>query len=1048
MIVNDSLPPYLIEKIQNGETLLFLGAGASKGAKGPKGELALSANQLRDKIADNFLGGQQKDKSLVQVADYAKHEAGLSTVQSHISHLLEPLQPALFHRLIPTFRWRAIITTNYDLIVERAYDTNPERLQVLAKIIRNGDNFSEKIRDPNAVPFLKLHGCVNTINDENLPLILGSEEYAKYRKNRDRLFDHFQEWGREHPIIFCGYEVADPNLQQILFDLSDMGINRPEYVIVSPTLNDFDHRLWQGRRFTTLKITLEQFLSKIDTLIPKHNRALSSLRREREASIEHIISSNVGLSDQLIRYLDSELEHVHTGLATQGVTPQNYYRGVNDSWSPYQQEFDVRRRITDDIITDVMLDDSNGLVRVFLLKGHAGSGKSAVLRRVAWESVTDYDSVVLWLKEGGIIRPNLIRELYNLLDRRFTIFIEDFNQEQDDINKLIDIAKKHQFHINIIIGARTNEWNVYGDELEPHIDKEYELRDLSEKEIKALLEKLEQHNCLGELLNKPYNERVQYFRLTADRQILVALHEATYGNPFEKILYDEYSNITPKEAQILYLDICTLNRMGVGVRAGLISRVSGINFEYFSNRLFKPLEHVIRTVHDWKVKDILFKTRHPLIANLVFNQVFLNQKERADQIIRMLRHMNVDYETDHKAFCELIRGRTVAELFSQRAFADQLYKAANETTASKGFIEHQRAIFELQHPGGNINGALQAITNAEEYSDGNDKSINHTKATIFRELSLSANTIIEKGRYRNEAKAILLRQVKKTKTPHPIHTLSQIYIDEIGEMVQKLTEKPEDQIDDLERRAVFELIRKTESILQQGLQRFPDDEFLMTSDSRLARIINDELRAFQILEEAFESNPRSGYIAVRLSRYFKKNNQKDKVIPILQKCIDQDPLCKEVHLEIALNQIEENEELHSTEIIRHLRSSFTDGDTNFEAQFWFARHNFIYGDRRKARDIFTKLKKTPLPPEMRSKLRGKICDSQKNSKTFHGIVKTVYDTYCFVTCSELDENIFIYRTSFNDDIWDQVSAQMSAVFEVSFTLRGPAGINANITTVL
>jgi len=878
-------------------------------------------------------------------------------------------------------------------------------------------------------------------------LILGSEEYAKYRKNRDRLFDHFQEWGREYPIIFCGYEIADPNLQQILFDLSDMGINRPQYVIVSPTLNDFDLRLWQGRRFTTLKITLEQFLSKIDNLIPKHNRTLSSLRRESETSIGHIISSNVNLSDQLIRYLDSELEHVHVGLATHGITPQEYYRGVNDSWSPYQQELDVRRRITDDIITDVILDDSNELVRVFVLKGHAGSGKSAILRRVAWESVTDYDSVVLWLKEGGIIRPTLIRELYNLLDRRFTIFIEDFYQEKEDIKKLFDVANKHQFRINIIIGARTNEWNVYGDELEPNIDRNYELKDLSEKEIKVLLEKLEQHNCLGELVNKPYDERAQYFELTADRQILVALHEATYGDPFEKILYNEYSNITPMEAQMLYLDICTLNRMGVGVRAGLISRVSGINFEYFRNRLFKPLEHVVRTVHDWKVKDILFKTRHPLIANLVFNQVLSNQKERADQIIRMLRYMNVDYETDHIAFCELIRGRKVAELFSHRAYADQLYKAANETTAPKGFIEHQRAIFELHHPGGNIKSALQAIKNAEESDSGTDKSIDHTKATIFRELSLKANTVIEKERYRKEAKTILLRQIKKTKTPHPIHTLSQIYIDEINEMVQNLTERPEDQIEDLERRTVFELIKKTESILQQGLQRFPNDEFLMTSDSRLARIIEDELRAFQILEEAFESNPRSGYIAVRLSRYFNNNDQKEKIIPILQKCLDQDPLCKEVHLEIAQNLIEENEELHSKEILRHLRSSFTDGDTNFEAQFWFSRHSFIYGDRKKAMDIFNKLKKTRLPPDMRSKLRGKIRDRQKNPKIFHGMVKTVNDTFCFVICSELDEDIFIYHTSFNEGTWEKVSAHVSVVFEISFTLRGPAGVNANITTV-
>jgi hypothetical protein len=107
---------------------------------------------LRDAISDQFLGGEEKQKSLVQVADYAKHEAGLPEVQQFIKKKFFPLYPSDFHKLIPTFRWHSIFTTNYDLVIERAYASCSSRMQELAPIIRDGDNFSEVMSDINLLP--------------------------------------------------------------------------------------------------------------------------------------------------------------------------------------------------------------------------------------------------------------------------------------------------------------------------------------------------------------------------------------------------------------------------------------------------------------------------------------------------------------------------------------------------------------------------------------------------------------------------------------------------------------------------------------------------------------------------------------------------------------------------------------------------------------------------------------------------------------------------------------------------------------------------------
>ena len=83
----DLLTPYLVETIQRGEAILFLGAGASIGAKTETGETPPSAVKLRDMISDRFLGGQLKSKSLAQVAEYAKSAASLPDVQQFIKDI-------------------------------------------------------------------------------------------------------------------------------------------------------------------------------------------------------------------------------------------------------------------------------------------------------------------------------------------------------------------------------------------------------------------------------------------------------------------------------------------------------------------------------------------------------------------------------------------------------------------------------------------------------------------------------------------------------------------------------------------------------------------------------------------------------------------------------------------------------------------------------------------------------------------------------------------------------------------------------------------------
>ena len=1040
------LTPWLLDQIRNGNAMLFLGAGASYGARGSNGEKPLSANELRDKLSDKFLGGELKDRTLSEVAEYAKNESSLYDVQRMIFSLFEPLRPASHHFLISKFRWHAIVTTNYDFLVERAYDQSKSALQKIIRISRDGNASSADLGSPQNVPFLKLHGCLSSITDDSPPLILSTEEYSRHRYNRERVFGLFTDWATTHPIIFCGYRIGDPNIQQILFDLGDGSINRPIYAVVDPHLTDFDIRYWQSRRFVPQRSTFEDFLVALDRQIPEPTRILAILRPATTLSIQSHITRGKP-SEGLLLYIDQELQHVREGMSMASVNARDFFKGMSGSWDPISRNLDVERRFVDEFLLTAVLEPPNdNRLETYLLKGHAGSGKSIALRRAAWNASVHHNALVFWLMNGGKIRIEYIRELYNLTDERIYIFIEDAIQDLNNIRTLSITASRESLPVTLVFGARTNEWNIAEDVHEQNITDDFELSDLNDREISQLLSRLETHQCLGLLETLSENERHDHFRLTAQRQLLVALHEATLGKTFEEIVLDEYTNLIPSEAQSLYLDVATFHRFRVPLRAGLVSRISGINLEYFRTKLLGPLEHVVKVIYDRRSRDFAYETRHPVIADLVCQQVLQDPSERSDQIVRLVRLMNVDYQSDQVAFENLIRGRDLAELFDDRIFADRIFQAASEAAASESHIAHQRAVFELNHRAGNIHVALEAVGRAENsnISGRIRASIRHTHALALRKLALELENDLQKSRIRSEAKEIARRLIRHPRaTPYPYHTLALLLLDDIKEHIASLTEISSAEIELLKRK-ISSLVGEAEKIILQGLQKFPGHSHLLSVESQLATILDDNPRATEILKHVLEMNPGDGFVSIRLARYYQKIRLIEDAKKVLVRCLENNPTNREVHVQLGRILGEENEYGRRDEIRDHLRRGFTPGDANYNAQFWYARHEFLYGDIEVSRGLFSSLSNAKVSPGTKQKTRGKVRNEDGTPKRFRGTVRKMMESYCFAACPELRDNVFIHPSSFIEGQWEAVTGISELEFELMFSFRGPIGSNVTV----
>lgn len=564
------IPDFLKTQVREGKVVLVFGAGASRGATGAGGSQPPDAKALAKLLSDRFLGGKFDAASLSQISEYAISESSLIEVQEYIRGLFEAFEPAPFHRLVPRFRWRGLATTNYDRIIEKAYDVERDRIQTLQPIISNGDRIQDALRSPDNVLLLKLHGCISRTADEQCPLILTSDQYVQYKSGRARLFGQLQEWAYDRPLVFVGHSIQDPDLRAVLLELNSQGDRRARSYAVVPDASEVATRYWEGKKLTLLNGTCGEFLESLDSAIPTDARVLSGLLRAQETHpiAERFKATDTVLSDTCRSFLANDVEYVRTATSAR-VDPKYFYRGLSGGWAAIEQNLDASRKLADTILTDIVLadpTDHRNSVEVVLIKGHAGAGKSVLLRRIAWDAAHEYNVVTLFLRPQGALVASAIRELLSATDERIYLFVDDALDKTRDIAALVKGIGSEGKKLTLILAERINEWNVGGGGVDPFVSEEYSIPYLEHSEIAALLELLGRHRALGTLEGESPEDRVKAFEQRAGRQLLVALHEATLGLPFEEIIKDEFDNIVPAEAQEMYLSICVLNRLNVPVR--------------------------------------------------------------------------------------------------------------------------------------------------------------------------------------------------------------------------------------------------------------------------------------------------------------------------------------------------------------------------------------------------------------------------------------------------------------------------------------------------
>lgn len=1022
------IPPYLLEQVRSGKVGLFLGAGASVGAMSPIPPKSPPIGAgLAKLLSERFLGGEANDRPLTSVAEYCIAKTDLITVQHYIAEVFERFQPSAAQLLLPSFRWAALVTTNYDRIIERAYELAPNPLQIPVPFLRGTDRVDQMMRDPNRVPLLKIHGCISLKDDDRYPFILTIDQYVTHREGRGKLFSRFFDYAGEYTFVFVGYRLEDPDVRQILHELTAAGMSRPRHYVVTPHASTLDKMIWESKRIETLDGTFEEFLRKLDEGIPHAFRTRISLAQHPIAAK---FSSHGTLSQGALSFVSNDVAYLYPGMQVEAADAHAFYKGSSYGWGGIVAGLDARRTVADTVLSDAVLLDEAERPRVsdfYLIKGYAGSGKTVLIKRLAFDTAVEFSRVALFLRADARLSVEPVEELARLLDERIFIFVDGLARRAGEIDHFIKQIRQRHLKVTLIATERTNEWNVDCEELSSLIDDEFELRSLSSREVDSILVKLEKNNALGVLAGKSMDERQRAFLEYADRQLLVAMYEITSGKPFQDIVYDEYRNIVNEQARRIYLTICSLNRLGVPVRAGLVNRICGVSFADFKERFFLPLQSIVITEEYKAAMDMAYRARHPWIAEVVFERAVGTEADRFDLYIAMLKALDVGYTADRTAFREMIRSRNLLDMFSSPKLVFELFDVALANNDRDAYVLQQRAIYEMKRANGNLARAFDLLSKARELLP-NDKSILHSMSELELARARVAESSVEKSKHREQAgRYAAMLTGSSADSGHGHSTLVKIALEKFQETLKSNAVSDED---------LAAGAKAVETALNAGLQRFRSDEYLLTMEAEFASLLRNDAKAIKSLEKAFSINPASVFVSKSLGRVYEIAGDVGKAREVLLAAKRLVPGDKSLNASLArlLDRYYPEESLESELCWRR---SFTTGDANFAYQFSYGRRLYLNGKKQEAAAIFKDLRLARVSREVKAALAGWVYEG-KQIKKHRGNVIRREDNYAWVALAGEVRGIFLGRNHVPEGRWGDLQVGDSIEFALAFNYLGPA----------
>lgn len=864
------IPLGLRTVLESGDCVLFLGAGIGQNAHTPDGRSAPDASTLAVDLANEFHLNPPENPDLARVAGFVEHRIGRQELETFLQRRLMNLEPDESLTWLCSRRWAAIFTTNYDNLIERAYDLTPNppqkpvSLTISSDLVRYDPRFE--------VPICHLHGKLFDTVDSSV--VITEKDYTSFRERRRMIFEFLKREFAESTVLYIGYSNRDHNWREVIDELGEEFYPKslPQSYRISPKTDEYEADSLRSRNITTVNCTLLEFYETASLLLPTDspdsNRYLAAASQV-PSDLLSIFEKNPAPTSRLL----SSWTYVNQEAFQEKPNVSSFLRGDRPNWALVGARELFERDIEESVYDD-LLDYATGNTlrpRALIVLAPAGYGVSTLLMTLAARLVKDRAGPVYMLRPGSRAFEGDMEYATMLSGSRPFLFVNCASDHVDALNtilhKLEDLGKPALF----VLGERLNEWRQGHGKLNV---REYQIGSLSDPEINRLLDLLERHSQLGALAPLPRDLQFATIKQQHGKELLVALREVTEGRSFDAILEDEYHGIKSSIARRLYLAVCCFSQHGAYARDAILAQLLKIDLtNLYSSEIISPTEGVI--VYDCVDQTRMIsaaRARHRIIASIVWERCS-TPSEKDTLLVNSLSSLNLNYGVDISAFESFVRSDHTIDQIRSLDGKIQFFEMACKKDPTSPYVRQHYARMLMREKKTEL--ALGQIEQAIQM-DPQVRVLYHTRGMVFMELALSLESeeIARKRLFQSELSFRKGLSIY-SRDEYCYQGLAQLYLG-----WAKRASTPEDS-------AVY--ISKAEEVINEGLRQVRVRYGLWIESSNIQNYLGDQPSRLEALEKAVRDAP--GVVIPRhlLGRAYRRSDRIDDALRVLEPVIKDHP---------------------------------------------------------------------------------------------------------------------------------------------------------------
>lgn len=809
----------IFQKIRESNTILFLGAGASVGEK----------RYLSREIIEYYEGKINKKLNEPNITKWidilsADEHFSRNEFDNFVADLIQKLSLTGAHRILATIPWREIITTNYDLLVERAYDEVRGTHQKIydLKTVKNVKQYNYK-ESNTEVKYVKLNGC---IQDKSLyPLAFSADDFQKLNSYYKLVLNDLKNISPEIQFLSVGYSFSDAFAKEFLEKFDSYNYRDKKWIInVDPFPNESSLPYYTKNRICIVKCSFQDFFSAYEQWEVSNSELTV---RKKGLVISNSKEQHVIFPSKLLLNLEGVIKQLNSVTKERFIKEEEFYKGEEPTFNLITRGVDVVKTkvVTQfiDKIDSVLKAEKGTFLPIFFVTGDFGIGKSTFTLRLIYEleKKADWDLVAFEILDFSKAKKENLIDLVKTVKSKNLIFFCDEVEVESSYKTLIDIQRYlsiEQFQdCNVVFLVPIRENILEKFKQNRHAPNSIELKmggDFERGEIDELLEKLRKANLVNFRDAAEKKELTDKLVAEYDSDSFISLMAFITNGRHENDLISCYHQLSP-EAQRAFLFTALVHKYKLLMPASWLKQNISMDWDEFISKIVKAegkgiLIQEIKHSHGTQ-PDLFFRTKHPLIAERLVARFIPNKDKQFQAYEQMLKKVEPG-RTNSYLVNDLLKAFNKNEEYNTVQI-DKLFDAGYTKLSDDPYYLLNYSInLQGRRTAPALKRAIEYILYAESLLDYRNHKFIHRRAVLNFELA----KLYKKGElhqtifYLNEAKELFITK----QLMDPFSSFS--YVDYIKLLIWELENIEHDEVDEIQKQILiedlFELANRTVTV--------------------------------------------------------------------------------------------------------------------------------------------------------------------------------------------------------------------------------------------